>query len=121
MYVLKVIKGVDRIMLYKILQPVKLNSLKLTLHEALSEVCTLHQVKFAPYTKLYVNLVPTKGEQNTRYIFYIVTRNVILSSDDDAIGELGFRDVTLAYDDDAIGELGFRDVTLAYDDDAKGM
>ena len=31
------------------------------------------------------------------------------------------RDVTLSYDNDAFGELGFRDVTLAYDDDAKRM
>ena len=64
--------------------------------------------------------IPTKGEQNTRYVIYIFTRDVTLAYDDDAIGDLGFRDVTLAYDDDANGTKGVRDVTLAYDDDAIG-
>ena len=40
----------------------------------------------------------------------------ILAYDDDAIGDLGFRDVTSAYDDDAKGTKGSRNVTLAYDD-----
>ena len=39
------------------------------------------------------------------------TRDVTLSYDDDAFGELDFRDVTLAYDDDTKGTMGFRDVT----------
>ena len=59
--------------------------------------------------------------QNTRYVFYIFTRDVTLACDDDDAGRTSdFRDVTLAYDDDTIGDLDFRDVTLAYDDDAKG-
>ena len=104
------------------LEPVKVTSLKQTLYQAPSEVCTSQHHTPSEICTLHQVIRGFLGEESTipGKFFYIFTRDVTLAYDDDASRTLDFRDVTLAYDDDVIGDLDFRDVTLAYDDDAKG-
>ena len=75
-----------------------------TLHQAPSEVDTLHQVKHTHYTKWSEYVDPLELEEN------LIPGNNFHS--------MGTGDVTLAYDDSAKRTISTRDVTSAYDDAA---